>query len=114
MDASSAKFGKRWASICPSGPSRSSAGNSSNTTTTTGGWRSADSAGCSSPMPAHPASTTATASSAASQENHRSLIGYLEHLHGVAAIAQSILRNHDGVALRALALQVEASPNGLD
>ena len=64
--------------------------------------------------PAQPASSTAAASSAASQENHRPLIGYLEHLHRVAALAQSILRNHDGVALRRFALQVEASPNGLD
>src|SRR5215207_5562178 len=98
----------------PFGPSRSSAGNSSNTTTTTGGWRSADSAESSSPMPAQPANSAAAASSAASQENHRPFIGYLEHLHRVAALAQSILGNHDRVALHALALQMEASPNGLD
>src|SRR5215217_9396597 len=114
IDASSAKLGKRSASILPSGPSRSSAGNSSKTTSTTGGWRSADSAESSSPMPMQPLSSTAAASSAASQKNHRALIGDLEHLHGVAALAQSILRNHDRVALHALALQVEASPNGLD
>ncbi len=95
IDASSAKFGNRSASICPSGPSRSSVGNSSKTKTTTGGRRSACWAELSPPMPAQPASTTAAASSAASQENHRALIGYLEHLHPVAAFAQRILRNHD-------------------
>ena len=39
IDASSAKFGKRSASMLPSGRRRSSLGNSSNTTTTTGGRR---------------------------------------------------------------------------
>ena len=67
IDASSAKFGNRSASICPSGRSRSSAGNSSNTSSTTGGCRSVDSAVSSSPMPAQPASTRVRASSAASQ-----------------------------------------------
>src|SRR5215207_9464237 len=98
----------------PFGPSRSSAGNSSKTTTTTGGWRSADSAESSSPIPMQPLSSTAAASSAASQEKHRPFIGYLEHLHRVATLAQSILGNHDRVALHVFALQAEASPNRLD
>src|SRR5215217_5123409 len=106
IDASSAKLGKRSASILPSGPSRSSAGNSSKTTTTTGGWRSADSAGSSSPIARQPLSSTAAASSAASQQKHRPLIGYFEHLHAVAALVHSILRNHDRVALHVLALQM--------
>src|SRR5919112_2578616 len=100
----------------PSGPRMLSAGNSSNTTTTTGGRRSTCTAcdGSSPPRPAHPASRVTAASSAASQQDHRAAIGYLEHLHLVAPFAQRLLRNHDGVLLQIFTTEVEASCNGDD
>src|SRR5215218_2781018 len=114
IEASSAKFGKRSASMLPSGRSRSSAGNSSNTTKTTGGWRSADWAGSSSPGRLQPARRSAAASSAASQQRHRPVTRYLENLDPVAPLAHRFLRDHDGIALHPLATQVKASPNCLD
>src|SRR5919108_2077954 len=61
--ASAAKFGKRSASIRPSGPSRSSAGNSSKTKITTGGRETASVGGVSSLL--QPAIATAAKSSVA-------------------------------------------------
>src|SRR5215218_9679365 len=113
IEASSAKFGKRSASIEPSGRRRSSAGNSSNTTTTTGGWRSAERAGSSSPS-AQPQTSSAAASSAASQQRQRAATADLEHLHTVPPLSKGVLGNHDRIALDPFATQVEASPNCLD
>src|SRR4051812_35506642 len=111
IDASRAKFGNRSASMLPSGRRRSSAGNSSNTTNTTGGRRSAEWASSSVPGSVQPARmAAATTSSAASQQRHSAARLHFEHLDGVAALAERILRNHDGVALDLLATQVEASP----
>jgi hypothetical protein len=58
-----------------------------------------------------PASRTAAASSAASQQRHVAVGLHLEHLDGVAAVPERILRNHDRVALDLLSTQMEASPN---
>ena len=94
IDASSAKFGKRSASMLPSGRSRSSPGNSSNTTNTTGGRGSADlrlvlvDRGAQQPGE----TTSAAASSTASQQRHPAAAGHLEHLDCVPALAQRMPR----------------------
>src|SRR6185312_15701540 len=61
-----------------------------------------------------PVSSSAATSSAASQQRHLPVIGYLEDLHPVTPLAQGFLGNHDGIALHALTTKVEASPNRLD